>query len=789
MANQNLRWVVVAAVLSGIALAVSWISPSPLEAQEGPTGLSACYGFKKLEIFKLEHRLANMLAGDLNHDGLTDLVLVDNSHSRIDLLQQRKQKPVETTSKSPKRPVNALDNDWRFEHRKILVDKQIASLTLGDFNGDGRTDIAYFGMPDRLVVRHQPETGDWTDRDTFRLPEVPESRWNLAAGDLNNDGKDDLVILGNNETYVLYQLPTGKLAKPESLMNTSNKLSLANVADVDGDGRNDLCYVANDGQGQTLCARLQRLDGRLGPELRFDLNRSRAVTLCNIDGKAGHEILSVDSRTGRVKVLQLQRPASKPGELAGRLIQYGFGKQGSDRDRALATGDLDGDGLIDVVVTDPTAARMIVFRQQKDQGLDLGHPFPGLVGAEQIRLFDFDGDKAAEVVVLSRKEKTLGLSQLKAGRLTFPRSLPVENEPVALEVTDLNGDGRHEIVYLSKQRQGRGAKYALHALAWSENGDWKPYSFGKEDGKATSVPIETRGTPKRLIQLDANQDGRPDFLIFAGLDRAPLLLTTNADGIPTPVETRGGIGLGDISAGSIFIGQLEKPVVLAAQRNFARRLQLDENRQWRVIDQYNAAESNARVVGVATINLDNIPGNEVVLVDTGIRKLRVLRREKNIYRPWREIEIGAFPFKSTHVADLNGDGQHDLLLFGRGKFAVLYAAQTDPTLKELASFETKLDKTYFAHVAAGDLNGDGRVDLVAIDTRSHYVELLKFDAERGLRHALHFKLFEAKSFSRRSDTGTEPRETVIADVTADGRKDLILLTHDRVLVYPQDDGE
>ena len=30
---------------------------------------------------------------------------------------------------------------------------------------------------------------------------------------------------------------------------------------------------------------------------------------------------------------------------------------------------------------------------------------------------------------------------------------------------------------------------------------------------------------------------------------------------------------------------------------------------------------------------------------------------------------------------------------------------------------------------------------------------------------------------------------MIADVTGDGKADLILLSHDRVLVYPQDDGK
>ena len=56
--------------------------------------LAQYYGFKPLEVYKLARRSANMVAGDFNHDGLTDLVLADNSHSRLDLLQQRR-KPDE----------------------------------------------------------------------------------------------------------------------------------------------------------------------------------------------------------------------------------------------------------------------------------------------------------------------------------------------------------------------------------------------------------------------------------------------------------------------------------------------------------------------------------------------------------------------------------------------------------------------------------------------------------------------------------------------------------------------
>jgi len=52
---------------------------------------------------------------------------------------------------------------------------------------------------------------------------------------------------------------------------------------------------------------------------------------------------------------------------------------------------------------------------------------------------------------------------------------------------------------------------------------------------------------------------------------------------------------------------------------------------------------------------------------------------------------------------------------------------------------------------------------------------------------MHFTVFEKDAhYQGRRGSPEEPRETVIADVTGDGKADLILLVHDRVLVYPQE---
>ena len=87
-------------------------------------------------------------------------------------------------------------------------------------------------------------------------------------------------------------------------------------------------------------------------------------------------------------------------------------------------------------------------------------------------------------------------------------------------------------------------------------------------------------------------------------------------------------------------------------------------------------------------------------------------------------------------------------------------------------------------MAHGDLNGDGILDLVAVDGARGELEILAGTADSFIP-ALGFPVFEKKTFSG-GGRGVEPRAVLVEDLDGDGLADVCLLIHDRLVIYPQE---
>jgi hypothetical protein len=744
--------------------------------------LADYFGFLPVEVYKLDPRITGLLVRDLDGDKVDDIAVVNNGRSRIDLLLSSR-KPGDAAEAEPKKSQepNHLENDRRMRLVSVSVTKEVVSLAAGDFDGDGKADLAFYGTPAELIILHGEGKGKFDDPKKINTGEAVEAPGALTVGDLNGDGRDDLALLTSAEVITILQGEGGKLGEPERIPHTLTNPRMVKAVDFDGNGTLDLVLLEGS-PDDPIRVRFSAKGGALGPEQRFALDPLRAYAFGQIDGKPGSELLTIEQQSGRVRVHALDVVDDDDTAKRGRLLFYPL-PHGNTRGRSLDLGDLDGDGLTDVVVSDPANAQFYVYRQTKGAGLGASQGFPSLVGGRTVKLADLDGDKKAEVYVLSEQEKQIGRSVLADDRLTFPAPLPLSGEPVALEIADLDGDKVGEILYVTREQSAKSTadQFTLRALKRDKSGGFVPFRWGQTD----SVALHGISDAPIVQVLDVNRDGQPDILLYS--PSGPKALLLGRQGEP-PAPAAGGLGpLTDISPAGLSQVDLDGPALLLAQKTYARNLVLDKDGHWVVKDQYNTGRNSASVMGVAALDTDGDGVKELALLDRTSKSLLYLAKRGGVYRPSGMLSVGSFDLQEMHVADLNGDGRDDLLLAGAERFGVVLTGSKGQRLKLVHSFEASREQARLADLIVADLNADGQNDIALIDPGEHFVEIVTKGTDGDIEKGIAFKVFERKSMRNVSDL-VEPRDLGVGDVDGDGRTDLVLLVHDRVLVYRQDAG-
>ena len=760
---------------------MSLLAPAPARADDDNAKLADYFGFLPLEVYKLDQRISNLLVKDLDGDRIDDIIVVNNGRSRLDLLLSGKKPGDAVEAPAPSQETNQIPGDRRMRLVNVPVNKEVVSLQIGDFNGDHKPDLAFYGTPDELVILFNEGSGRFGNAKRVNVGEAIENPSSLTVGDLNRDGRDDLALLASNELTIILQGEGGKLGEPEHLPHTAGNPRILKAVDLDGDGGDDL-VILDGGQDDPLRIRFSAAGKVLGPEQSFSVESPKAIAFAQIDGKPGNEVLTIESQSGRARVLTLDESEHDDQGKRGRLIFYPF-PPGSERGRTLALGDLDGDKKTDVVVTDPAHAQFLVYKQAERLGLGASQSFPGLVGGRTVRLADLDGDGKAEVIVLSEQEKQIGRSVYADGRLSFPTPLPISGEPVAMDVGDLDGDKQPEILYVTRSKTNNTDGFALRGLKRDKSGAFLPFRWGQQDEVALKG---ISSVPPAIQILDVNRDSQADVLIFNAFEAPQLLL--GRPGEP-PAPSGGSLGpLAGVTPAGLTLADLNGPALLVAQNSFARNILLDKEGRWEVKDQYNAGRATASVLGAAALDTDGDGKKEIALLDKVSKSLLFLDLKEGVYRPGGSLTVGPIDFQGMHVADLDGDGREDLLLAGTDRFGVVLTGRTGQRLKPIASYESNRSDARLSDLMAGDLNNDGKIDIAITDTAEHFVEIVTATSATTLERSLAFKVFERKSFREGRDM-IEPRDLGIGDVDGDQLADLVLIVHDRILVYRQDAGK
>jgi hypothetical protein len=736
------------------------------------------FGFAGPETFPIDQAIAQLRAADMDGDGLMDLIVVNNARARINILYNQTGKTNAVARNTIKRELNELPPDARFRIESVASEKRIAALVVDDLNHDKRPDLIYYGEPKELVVQYNLGSNSWSIPKRWPIEDGVLSPNALTSGDINGDGLTDLVLLGENTLYLLAQQKDGTLGEPEKIP-FSGLVKSVQILDINGDGRQDLMLVNWD-TPNPVRFRLQDKNGQLGPEIHFSMPPIRSYWADDLDADSRTEVITIAQNSGRAQIANFTTTNAEKLSATFAVGQFQILplNKTTKAKRGSIWADVNGDQLHDLLVSEPESGQFTIYLQQKDGSLATGKTFSTLVGVSEIAVGDWDAKE--NIFLLSGDERAIGITRLdEKGKVAFPTMLPIEGRPLAMAL-------------------GQPSKGAKPTLATILDQDGKRVLLTRTaDGKPALQKLspEFKSNPSSMIWHDVDQDGNFDLVVLIPYEKVKILINhPGKDFEEVDVQAPGG-ALEQPWMSSTDVDGDGKAELLLPQRNFLRAVVVKVDNadadphtwSFTVKDQINGAANNSRLVAATSLRNGTNAVNSLFLFDA--EKKAVTLSERNTNGAWeivRNIPLPFTEFNELQPLSLAAAKPNAVAFMGLNAVAWLPLFGETWQLTELDGYETSIKDGRLNDVVTGDLNGDGRKDLVFLETAKNYLDLVILDKNRKLVPANRWPVFEERSFRGRRGEAQEPREALIADFTGDGKNDLAIIVHDRILVYTQE---
>ena len=747
----------------------------------------ASFSFAGPEVLKLDWATRSLNVSDFNNDGLNDLAVVNNDTAQIEILYQRGEDAAAGAGKTRlnRNRWEPQLEDARFESEGITIGFPVFDLSVGDLNGDGRDDLAYTAREVPLTIRYQNENGNWTETHEFDDFEALGWTNTVKIADIDGDARAELVVISGDALRVFHQDAHGHIGEPELYYVTGQNPFNLLLEDLTEDGRADVLYITSNGD-QSLALREQLAGGGFGPERRFVFERPvRSVRAFAQAGEEALSFCSVDSRSGGLEFFRLKNEKVEQeaaGFSAAQPEIYPIFKKGRSA-ASYAWGDLDGDGLDDLLVANPSGAELVLFLKERSH-FRSPQTFPSFSGISSITSGHFFKDDRDTVVIISAGEKTVGLSQMnKAGRISFPRQLVVgEGDPLVCEAVDLDADGYDELALVSEQKGEIALTLVRPASRKVPASEWVVLS--------RTVLTGVKRKPSAIRAVNIFEDGRSGLMVFVPREAPVLLFADRADSFEfAEVAKKSTIReslLKDIQKSQVSVFDTDGDGVnelVVGRSGYARALRVKED-NLEMVDQFNARRGDDVVSAVVPL-YDQGDVAQLVFYVASAGEFQFLERDPD----------GVFRYRTTNDAgkinlsewlQLDGrKGQSEFVFAGEDRFWLL-PSQADVWMRVVEdSYETDLKDVHYSHLEGADFDRDGRLDLVAVDGKSHVVEVL-VQSESSWGSRMFWEVFEQNMhYQGRTGGNIEPRQVVLADLTGDGKLDFAFLVHDRILFYPQ----
>jgi len=395
-------------------------------------------------------------------------------------------------------------------------------IVLGDFNKDGKLDAAF--CDDGVMVAFGTGSGGFQTPVAYANAGFPLK---IVSVDLNHDNIQDLVTANEDNTFsVMLGNSDGTFQNPVAYSGIS--VGGVTLADLNGDGNPDV--LTNGGSNVQIF--LGNGNGTFTASNIYAVSSFTATALRDVNGDGKLDIAGPNDTTTFTVVAgngdgTFQAPLLIPATVD-----------------ALVSGDVNKDGMQDVVAVATQAATVQVYRGNGNGTLKTPAAFPAGKSPDALAFADFNGDGILDLVVGNDSGGTVSVL-MGNGNGTFkaPVKYGIGGGSLSVATGDLNGDHKPDIVSISNA--GNSGQVAV--LINNGDGTFQPF-----------VKYNAGSNPQGVTVGDLNSDG---FLDIAAADVSPgsdavSVLLGNGDGtfgastlypLGSTVAKLAGIRMGDFN--------------------------------------------------------------------------------------------------------------------------------------------------------------------------------------------------------------------------------------------------
>ena len=278
----------------------------------------------------------DIVIADFDKDGNLDLGIANTEVSFVTVLLGNGKGQFQQAAKSP---------------FKVSSRPHSHGIATGDFNGDGNLDLATesWGVNSVLVIFGDGK-GNFDNEKSYKVGNRPYQR--LRSADVNKDGKPDIVttnLEGNNAT-VLLGMGEGKFQESQGSPFAAGDAPFGvAIGDVNGDNNLDLAIansptITAESKGKDgLTILLNDGTGKFSPlkGSPFETGKSPSrVAIGDIDGNGINDIAVTNYNDKSITIFYM----NKKGVASSKLIKVG------NRPDGIAIHDMNNDGKNDILV-------------------------------------------------------------------------------------------------------------------------------------------------------------------------------------------------------------------------------------------------------------------------------------------------------------------------------------------------------------------------------------------------------------------------------------------------------